>query len=87
MIEDAHCIPVTCTVCGEPGVGTIETSGASWIKGNVIEHRDPKVCANNLKRKLDKANKSLEEARTYTKSCADTMEMVEKALKKAREDN
>jgi hypothetical protein len=87
MIEDAHEFPVTCDLCGEKALGTIETSAASWRKSTVIEHRDTRVCANNLKRKLDKANKALEEARTYMKSCAETMEMVEGALKKAREAN
>lgn len=84
---DAHQFPVTCGLCGEAGVGTIETSASSWIQGTVIEHTDPRICAKNLRKKLDASNKNLEEAYVYMKCAAETMEKVENALKKAREDN
>lgn len=87
MVDDAHSFRVTCSLCGEEGGGTISTSASSWIQGTVIEHQDPRVCARNLRRKLDSSNRALEEARTWMQSAAETMEKVEGALKKAREDN
>ncbi len=39
--------PVTCEVCGEEAMGTIQTSAAAW-QGATIYHRDPRVCADNL---------------------------------------
>lgn len=41
--------PVTCDVCGGEGVGTIQTAGAAWLADSQIRHRDPRVCAENLR--------------------------------------
>lgn len=42
---------VCCSICGEPGMATYRTAGASWIQGNTICHSDPGVCKDNLARK------------------------------------
>lgn len=44
-----HQFPVSCTVCGGEGVGTIQTAGAAWDPRNEIRHQDPRVCADNLR--------------------------------------
>ena len=41
----------TCNVCGCEGAATQKTAAAQWIIGNFVSHSDPRVCANNLKRK------------------------------------
>lgn len=43
---------VSCSVCGESGMGTIRAAGASWMGGAV--HRDPQVCRDNLRRQREK---------------------------------
>lgn len=86
MCCKALSMPVTCTVCGEAGFGTLMTSSAAWIRGTLIEHTDPKVCARNLKRKLDVANKALKEAHKCLESSAEVMTKVAEALEKARRD-
>jgi hypothetical protein len=42
---------VTCDVCGCEGVATPKTAGLQWYKDSFICHSDPRVCAENLKRK------------------------------------
>ncbi len=43
---------VKCQVCGESGVGSIQC--LDW--SNFVSHKDPRVCAENLKRKLKHLN-------------------------------
>jgi hypothetical protein len=40
--------PVTCSICGEEGVGTYRTAGEAWISGSIIFHKDPRVCRENI---------------------------------------
>lgn len=40
-----------CSVCGCEGVATLRTQNASWLVGSIIQHADPRVCAENLKHK------------------------------------
>jgi hypothetical protein len=57
-------LSVTCEVCGCEGAATPKVVAAAWTKGNFVSHRDPQVCADNLKRKkadLDKREKQLQE--------------------------
>ena len=52
----------TCDVCGCEGAATPKTSAANWIVGNFVSHTDPRVCADNLKRKkreLDERERAL----------------------------
>ena len=46
---------ITCQVCGESGTGSMEC--LNWA--NFVSHKDPRVCAENLKHKIikDKENK------------------------------
>lgn len=41
---------VVCDVCGEPGVAHVKHAGAEYT-GGFFSHTDPRVCADNLKRK------------------------------------
>jgi hypothetical protein len=41
----------TCDVCGCGGVATPRTAAQNWIVGGFVSHTDPRVCAENLKRK------------------------------------
>lgn len=45
---------VYCDVCGEPGMATPRTAKSTWYKDSFISHSDPRVCADNLKRKKRK---------------------------------
>lgn len=45
-----------CDVCGCEGAATPKTAAANWIVGGFVSHEDPRVCAENLKRK-NKPNK------------------------------
>lgn len=52
-----------CDICGCEGEGSLNTVAAAWDSTNTIRHKDPTVCAENLKRKkleLDKKKKELE---------------------------
>ena len=47
----------TCSVCGEGGVGSINTAGAGWYAASQLAHENPNVCRQNLERRA----KALEE--------------------------
>jgi hypothetical protein len=46
-----HTFELICDVCGGPGMGTIQTAGAAWVRGNTITHSDPRICRDYLDRK------------------------------------
>lgn len=48
---------VTCSLCGEEGVGTSDCVVAEWT-GGFVYHQDPRVCHDNLERQKEKSNKS-----------------------------
>jgi len=59
---DPYQFPVTCAVCGEEGVATIDGAASRW-SGGTLRHTDPQVCANNLARRkceLDAREKTLD---------------------------
>jgi len=55
-----------CDVCGEPGAATLRTATVAWMPGSFVSHKDPRVCAENLKEK----RKREEQERSYQKRCA-----------------
>jgi hypothetical protein len=61
--------PLSCDVCGGPGVGTSSANYAAWRPINkwgyvsTITHRDPSVCQYYLSRKRAELNKLLEDAK------------------------
>jgi len=42
---------VTCEICGEEGVGNINTAAAEWISSQQVTHSDPTHCRRNLDRR------------------------------------
>ena len=38
-------------VCGGPAIGTVRALEAEWTEDGFVSHKDPKVCADNLKHK------------------------------------
>lgn len=64
-------------VCGGGGAGTLETAGAQWKLGrhrwSTVQHRDPRVCADNLARErrcLERERAELEAALAYVDGAA-----------------
>ncbi len=57
-----YIFPTICSVCGGEGMLHASDVGADWL--GEVRHNDPKVCAENLRRKranLDKEKKELEQ--------------------------
>lgn len=52
-----HVTTAICNVCGCEGAATPKTAAMQWIKGSFISHEDPRVCADNLRRKNNDPNK------------------------------
>lgn len=50
-----------CDVCGCPGAATLKTAAHAWFKDSFISHRDPRICADNLKRKKHKEESAKKE--------------------------
>jgi hypothetical protein len=50
-------IDVTCSVCGEPGKAHVRDGGGEWL-GGTFKHINGHVCAENLKRRLEKLEKT-----------------------------
>ena len=48
---DIYTDTVTCEFCGEEGVAKHGALGRQWIRGSFFSHSDPRVCAENLKKK------------------------------------
>lgn len=46
-----YTMTAVCHVCGGEGACTPKTARENWLVGSFISHDDPRVCANNLKRK------------------------------------
>lgn len=46
-----YTMTATCDVCGGEGAATPKTAAANWMVGSFTSHSDPRVCADNLKRK------------------------------------
>ena len=49
-----HFMKATCDVCGCEGGATPDTAAANWMRDSFVSHQDPRVCAENLKRKNKK---------------------------------
>lgn len=45
--------PITCEVCGEEGHALTGTGYKAWLGGKFY-HKDPRVCADNLRRQREK---------------------------------
>lgn len=41
---------VVCDICGEDGVGTIQTAAAAYDARSEIAHTDSRICRDNLER-------------------------------------
>ncbi len=41
----------TCNVCGCPGAATPKKAATNWMVGSFVSHSDPRICADNLRRK------------------------------------
>ncbi len=55
-----HVFPVTCCVCGGEGTGTAQTAISEW-KGAFIHHKDPRVCAKNIRKREAEREKKKKE--------------------------
>lgn len=51
---------VTCNVCGEEGVTHIRHAGEDYLEGSFFSHKDPRVCAENLRLRSEKQANSHE---------------------------
>lgn len=68
-----HNFKCYCDVCGEEGMGTLQTAGAMWDRYATVRHSDPAVCADNLarqRRKLERERAEFEAARAYVDGAA-----------------
>lgn len=46
-----YIVPVKCDICGGEGVATMRAAAELWHGGQIV-HKDPSICAANLKDKM-----------------------------------
>lgn len=73
-----YIIPTTCSVCGEEGMMHACDAGMDWIYG--ARHRDPAVCAENLRRQRERLNREKKDI------LVSVLKDITKSIEKHQED-
>ena len=55
-MQQPHNHPVTCSICGGGGMGTIDTAAAGWDSNVQLVHNDINVCRKVLMRRAAAVN-------------------------------
>ena len=51
-----YVMEVCCDICGEKGMATINSAADQWL-GVKLRHTDPRICAENLRRKKEELDR------------------------------